>query len=209
MGERRDGLRPGRDAAALVGDAILSSLEHLVARLHQDGPAEGAPRDATTAAAPPPATRSPPAPPAAVAAFAGALVAAMVPAILRRLDPDQLVDWVGVQRVVDRVDVQGIVDRVDLDALVARVDVDALVERLDVDAIVRRIDLEAVTREALEAVDIGDVVRESTATIGSDIVEDARAQSMRADALLARGIDRVLRRRGPRRTSLPTDRGAS
>ena len=47
----------------------------------------------------------------------------------------------------------------------------------------------------MEAIDIGELVRELTATIGSDIVEDLRAQSMRADDLVARLFDTVLRRR--------------
>ncbi len=192
MSERRDGLRPGRDAATLVGDAVMSSLEDLLARLRDVPPPE---RAATTT----PAAVPSPTHPAAVVDFVGSLVAAIVPAVLNHIDPDVLLDRVDVQRIVDRVDVQ---------ELVARVDVNDVVDRLDIDAVVQRVDLEAVTREALQAVDIGDLVRESTATIGSDIVEGTRSQSMRADALLARGIDRVLGRREPRRTALPAGEGA-
>jgi hypothetical protein len=51
-------------------------------------------------------------------------------------------------------------------------------------------------------VDVGEIVRESTATIGSDVVEGLRSQAMRADALLAGLVDRVLGRDGGRRTEL-------
>ena len=122
--------------------------------------------------------------------------------VVSRIDLNEMLDEVDVQRVVDRVDVEELVARIDVDDLLQRIDVNAVVARVDVDALVRRIDLTAVTKEALDAVDIGEIVRESTATIGTDIVNDGRLQAMRADDLIARLVDRVLFRRGPRRTAL-------
>ena len=207
MGERRDGLGSGRDVAELVGDAVMSSLEDLVERLRDAAPQ---PTAASAKAVPeaghplpaghPPCARALPA--HAVVDLLGTLVAAIVPVVLSRIDLDEVLDRVDVQRVVDRVDVEGVVGRIDLDDLAGRIDVDALLARVDVDALVRRVDLTAATREAMEAVDIGEIVRESTASIGSDLVEDLRSQAMRADDLVARSLDRVLRRRGARRTAL-------
>ena len=125
------------------------------------------------------------------------------------MDLNEVLDQVDVQRVVDRVDVEKVVDRLDLNEIAGRIDVDALLARVDIDALVKRIDLTSATREAMEAIDIGEIVRDSTATIGTDLVDDLRLQSIRADALLARVVDAVLRRRGPRRTALDPPAGAS
>ena len=212
MAVRREGVGSAGDAAGLVGDAVMSSLADLVERLRDSAPvpAAGAALEAEPVA---PAEAGPPRsahalPTRAAAELLGALVAAIVPVVLSRIDPDVLLDRVDVQRVVDRVDVDEVVRRVDLDDLVSRLDVDALLARVDVDALVRRVDLAAVTREAMEAVDIGEIVRDSTATIGSDVVEGLRSQAMRADDLLARSIDLVVRRGRARRTALDPPRDA-
>jgi hypothetical protein len=176
MGERRDGLG-GRDAAGLVGDAVMSAVDQVVERLRSPEHAPGPPL--------------PPAEPRSGAVEPGGRAAAALPA--------GVVELVGA---LDRVDVQRLVDRVDVDELAGRIDLDALLARVDMDAVVRRLDIAAVAREALDAVDIGEIVRESTATIGTDIVDDIRLQAIRADRLLARWADAVLRRRDPRETAL-------
>lgn len=214
MDERRDGLRSGREAAGLISDAVMSALAQLVERLRDvapdpavTAPAARATPDAPDAQPAPPASRAAaPAgarqvPARAAADLVGGVVAAIVPAVLSRIDPDEILDRVDVQRVVDRVDVEEVVRRIDLDELAGRLDVDALLARVDVDALVARVDLAAATREAMDAVDIGELMRDSTATIGSDVVEGVRSQAMRADDLLARWVDRALRRRGPRGTA--------
>jgi len=208
MGERRNG-PGGRDAAGLVGDAVMSAIDQLVERLRTAEPAEGPPERAVVAPRPGgggargdeggwPAASVP----AGVADLVGAIVAAIVPAVLSRIDPDDVLDRVDVQRFVDRVDLDEIVARIDLDALAGRLDVDALLARVDMAALVHRLDIAAITQEALEAVDIGDIVRESTASIGTDVVDDVRLQAIRADEILARWVDAVLRRRDPRDTAL-------
>ena len=200
MSERRDGLGSGRDVSGLVGDAVMSSLADLVERLRE------APPEVPEAAPAPPADRGRPlsarVPTGAVTDLVGSVVAAVVPVVLRRIDLNEVLDRVDVQAVVDRVDVQEVVGRIDLDDLVSRVDVDAVLARVDIDAIVRRIDMSAVAREAIEGIDLGELIRDSTATIGSDIVDDLRVQAMRADELLARLVDVVLRRKKPRRREL-------
>ena len=84
-----------------------------------------------------------------------------------------------------KVDIEAVLNRVDLNALLGKVDLDPLVQRLDVGAL---------ANEAMEGIDIGEVIRESTASIGSDTVDAVRDQAMRADGLVARVVDRALRR---------------
>ena len=204
MGERRGGLR-GRDAVGLIDDAVMSAMEEVMERLR--GPATAAGSGSAPAAVEPRSDERGDPPSLAVSAgsvtaIVGAVVAAIVPAVLSRLDADDLLERIDVQRIVDRIDVDELVGRVDLDAIAGRLDVDALLARVDMDALVHRIDIAAITREALEVVDVGEIVRESTATIGTDIVDDMRLQALRADDRLARWVDVVLRRRGPRQTAL-------
>jgi hypothetical protein len=116
-----------------------------------------------------------------------------------------------VPRVLDRIDLDAVLARIDVDALVARVDIDRLLDsvdpnrlldRVDVDDLVRRVDAAALAREALEGIDIGEVIRESTSSLGSDTVDAVRVQGMVADEAVARVVDRVLRRRRARDTAL-------
>jgi hypothetical protein len=200
-----------RGAAGLVADAIESALAAGLEGLRSP--------DAEPAAEPPP---SPPArgrtewarprdhgasrqvprrvgPPPAPADWRGAArrragtatdLAASVAAriangTLERLDLNAIIDRVDVGRVIAKVDIEGVLNRVDLDALLGKVDLDRLVQRLDVGAL---------ANEAMEGIDIGEVIRESTASIGSDTVDAVRDQAMRADGLVARVVDRALRR---------------
>lgn len=200
MSGPRGRMRPGREVAGMAGDAVMASLQEIVARLHVP---ERPPSPASDAGAPDDAPRASrlarTLPTDRAVELVAALVAEIVPQVVARMDLDE---------VLDRVDVQRVIDRVDVDAVVARIDVDAVVERLDVDRIVQRIDLTAATREALEAVDFGDIVRESTATIGSDVIEGARVQAMRLDDRVGRTVDWLLRRHGPRDT-VPDAPGAA
>ena len=104
---------------------------------------------------------------------------------LERLDLNAIIDRVNVGRVIAKVDIEAVLSRVDLDALLAKVDVDRLVQRLDVGAL---------AKEAMDGIDLGEVIRESTASIGSDTVNAVRDQAMRADGIVARVVDRALGR---------------
>ena len=204
MAERRVSLRTGREAGELVGDAVMGSLADLVARLHVDAPpasADAHPEPEPVALAEQPSSVRG-LPTRAAVDLVGGLVAAIVPVVLARIDPNEIIDKVDVQRLIDRVDVDEVVKQIDLDDLAGRLDVDALLARVDIDALVRRIDMSEVAREAIQGIDLGELIRDSTATIGSDIVDDLRVQSMRADDLVARVVDVVLRRKKPRRTAL-------
>ena len=90
-----------------------------------------------------------------------------------------------------------------MDRLLDRVDPNPVLARVDVETVVERIDMGPLAAEAIEGIDMGAVIRQSTATLGADALDDLRAQSMRADDLLARIVDRLLRRDRPRRTEMP------
>jgi hypothetical protein len=120
----------------------------------------------------------------AAAAFTRTLVASVVAAVL------------------DEVDLDAVVDRLDLDRVVDRLDIDAIVARVDVDAIVRQVDFAAVIERVMDEVDIAEIIRESTSTMASETADALRVQGMQADRALGRLVDRALRRKGERQTSL-------
>lgn len=96
-------------------------------------------------------------------------------AVLERVDPDRLLDRVDVNRLLDRVDVNRLLDRVDVDTLLSDVQIEELVRRAGVPAI----------------------VAEATGTIAGNTIDSIRRQLVGIDTLLTRGVDRLLRRRGP------------
>jgi hypothetical protein len=138
--------------------------------------------------------------------------------ILERVDLDGLVAKVDVTEVIDRVDIDAVVRQVDVDAIVQRVDLDAVVRRVDVDAIVQRIDLDAIAdridldriiarldlvglaEEVINEIDLPEIIRDSTGSVASHVVRDARRQSINADQAVSGLVDRLLRRRGERST---------
>jgi hypothetical protein len=135
-----------------------------------------------------------------------------IDAIVSRIDLDAIVDRVDIDAIVDRVDLDGIVGRVDIDAIAKRIDLDAIVEKIDIDAIVSRIDLDAIVdrvdivslaEEVVNGIDLPEIIRESTGTMASEVVRDARMQSIVADVAIARLVDRIIRRRRARRTDAP------
>jgi hypothetical protein len=91
---------------------------------------------------------------------------------------------------------------VDLDRITERIDVDAIVARVDVGAIVSRVDLPGLTEQVMDEVDVGEIIRESSGTMAAESVDALRDQGMRADHLVNRIVDRVLRRKDERRTDL-------
>ena len=142
-------------------------------------------------------------------------------AIIARIDLDAVVATVDLEPIIARVDVDGVVRTVDLDAIVDRLDLDALAGRIDVAAIVARvdpnpvvavvdfdaalarIDLVGIARYVIDAIDLPEIVRDSTGTLSSDAVRAVRAQGLAADDLVAGVFDRLLRRRGARAPVTP------
>ena len=126
-----------------------------------------------------------------------------IAAIVDRLDIDAIVRQVDIAAIVDRVDIDAIAKRIDLDAIVERIDIDAIVSRIDLDAIVDRMDIVGLAEEIVNGIDLPEIIRESTGTMASEVVRDARMQSIGADVAIARLVDRVIRRRRARRTDAP------
>jgi len=124
-----------------------------------------------------------------------------VDAIVRRIDADAVVAAVDVDALLARTDVDTLLARVDVDAFLAGVDVDALIARIDVDAIAARIDVNAIVQQVdidavVEETELGTIVARSTSGFASEALDAARAQTVGADTLVARVVDRVLHRRG-------------
>jgi hypothetical protein len=126
-----------------------------------------------------------------------------IDAIIRQVDIDAIARQVDIDAIVAQVDIDAIAKRIDVDAIVERVDIDAIVSRIDVDAIVERLDLVALAEEVVNGIDLPEIIRESTGSMASDVVRDARMQTIDADVAIARVIDRIIRRRRARHTDAP------
>src|SRR5215212_3385066 len=105
-----------------------------------------------------------------------------IDAIVRQVDIDAIGRQVDVDAIVSQVDIDAVAKRIDVDAIAERIDIDAIVSRVDVDAIVRRLDLVAIAEEVVNGIDLPEIIRESTGSMASDVVRDARMQSIDADA---------------------------
>ncbi|WP_208029224.1 hypothetical protein [Rhabdothermincola sediminis] len=100
--------------------------------------------------------------------------------------------------MLSEVDLEPIVDQVlselDLPALVQRV-----MAELDLDPIVKRVladlDLPALVNEVVGELQLSSVVLEATGGITEDVVEQVRARTASADAVVERVVAKVLRRR--------------
>lgn len=125
--------------------------------------------------------------------------------ILKRLDLNEAAARIDLNAIVARVDLNEIVSRIDIDEIAARIDLNAIVERVDVDSIAARIDLEAIldridiatiAQDVVEEIDLPEIIRESSGTMAIETIEGVRMQGADADRLVARIVDRLLRRRG-------------
>ncbi|MFB9890140.1 hypothetical protein [Planobispora takensis] len=141
-----------------------------------------------------------------------ALVPVVVEQVLRRLDLtamvaenvdlDALVASVDLDAVAARIDLDTAAARVDLDAAATRIDVDAIARRLDLESIIARIDLVGLTEQILDAIDLPEIIRDSTGSMTSGVVRGVRMQSIGADETVSRVFGRILRRR---RSPAPPD----
>jgi len=144
-------------------------------------------------------------------AFTAALVPQVVTGVLdqidltalvrERVDVDALAGDVDLAAIVERIPIDDIVARIDLDRIVERVDVDAVAGRIDIERVVGRLDLAAIANEVIEAVDLPEIIRESSGAMASESIEGLRVQGMNADEVVAKVVDRMLRRRTGRDAS--------
>lgn len=180
---------------SMVSDAVLGAAERMVRPRPDDGrPLPAAPVPVTARIPTPSRIPVPTAPVRGVGGLAARVVAGVAPAVIERLDLDAIVQRVDIDRVLERVDVNRLIARVDVESLLDRVDPNTLIERIDVDRVVARVDVGPVAREAIEGLDLGEIIRESTVGLSGDVVRDARLHAMRADRAVERTADRVLGR---------------
>ncbi len=136
------------------------------------------------------------------------LVAALVPRIvtatLDQLDLTSIVRRrVDLDAVVRDIDLDAVATRIDLDAVAARLDVDAVAARLNLDAVIERLDLAGIAQTVIDEIDLPEVIRRSTGSVASETVRGVRMQSIGVDRSIEGLVDRVLRRRQPRRLDAP------
>jgi hypothetical protein len=118
-------------------------------------------------------------------------------ALLARIDVDTVVARVDLNQVAARLDLDAVASRVDLETLVGRIDPDALVSRVDIDALIARLDLVTLTRSVLEAIDLPQILRESSGAVSSQAARVVRTEGMHADDSVSRWVDRMLHRGHP------------
>jgi len=123
-----------------------------------------------------------------------------VDAIVQRIDLDAVVRRVDINTIAQGIDLDAMADRIDIDRIVARIDVDALVAGVDMNAIVDRLNVVDLAEEVINEIDLPEIIRDSTGSMASRVVRDARMQSIDADEAVSRVVDRLLRRRRKRST---------
>jgi hypothetical protein len=115
------------------------------------------------------------------------------------VDLDAIAARIDIEAVLDRIDLTELVmKRVDLDAIVRRVDLDAAVGGVDLDAILARIDLEALANDVIAAIDLPEIIRDSSGSVASETVRSVRMHSIDADRAVDKVIERLKVRRHPR-----------
>jgi hypothetical protein len=124
-------------------------------------------------------------------------------AVVARVDLDAILDRLDLDAIVARVDLDPVTSRLDLDAIAKRLDADAVVGRVDLDAVVARLDLAGIAREVIDAIDLPEIIRQSTRALSSETVYGLRAEGMHADDAVARFVGRMFRRPDPGRHALP------
>jgi hypothetical protein len=126
-----------------------------------------------------------------------------IDAVMRQVDIDGIVNRMDLDVIARRIDIDAIADRIDLDRVVARIDIDAIVAGVDLDVILDRINVVALAEEVINDIDLPEIIRDSTGSMASQVVRDARIQSFDADQAVSRLVDRLLRRRRKRSIDAP------
>jgi len=121
-------------------------------------------------------------------------------AVAQNLDLEAVLDRLDLTALVaQRVDLNLLVGGVDLNAVAARLDVDAVVRTVDLDAVIARLDLVGLAEQVINAIDLPEIIRESSGSVASETVRGARMHSIAADDVVgdavSRAVDRLLFRR--------------
>jgi uncharacterized RDD family membrane protein YckC len=119
--------------------------------------------------------------------------------VLSHVDVDALVDRVDLNRALARVDLNQLLERVDLNLLLEHIDLNLVLDRIDMDRLIDRVDVERL----LERVDIDSLVQrsglpqivvESQTRLAGSLIDLVRRQLAGLDAIISRGVTRLLRR---------------
>lgn len=125
-------------------------------------------------------------------------------AVLRNIDPDEIIANIDVDALAARIDVDALVQRLDVNALAARIDLDALVDRLDVEAIAERVPIERLVgsselQRAVDQLDLGPALRRAglaeivAGSMGQSTIDTLRRRVVVVDALGERLTGRLFR----------------
>lgn len=126
----------------------------------------------------------------------------LVPAILQ---PQTVLQAIADRnRALVTAAVGAVLDLIDLNSILAKIDVNAIAARLDVAAMLDRLDLDALAQQLIEDVDLPSIIRNSTGTMASEGVLTMRMQGFAADERVGRVVDKLMLRRGARKTHVRT-----
>ncbi len=122
----------------------------------------------------------------------GRVVGRVVPAVVDRVDIDELLEHLDVNAIADRLDLDALVDRLDVNAVAERLDLELLVDRLDVNAVAGRLDLDGL----IERLDVDAVVdRLDVDAVAGRLDLDALVERLDVDAVAGRlDLDGLVRR---------------
>lgn len=106
-------------------------------------------------------------------------------------------------RVVDAVPPEVVLANVDLDAILDQIDINHLLDRVDLDRLLARVDLNRLLSDVqmadlVQRAGIPELMAQTTGHLAGSTLDSARRQLVGLDALVTRGVDRLLRRRSPR-----------
>lgn len=110
------------------------------------------------------------------------------------IDLDSIAARIDIDAILNRVDLDAVIETVDLNRAVSGVDLDAIAAKIDVEAVIGRVDLIGLANEIIDGVDLQAIVRESTTTLTTGVLDDVRTQGARADDVVAGVFGRLLGR---------------
>ena len=128
--------------------------------------------------------------------------------VVSRIDLDPLIEAVVAQIDIDAV-VNDVLTQLDLTHIVLdQVDLKLVVttamEELDLTTLVKQqVDLISLADYVVDGIDLQEIIRDSTGSIATTAVKQVRLQSVEADEVVNKIVDRVLFRRRARKTEAP------
>jgi hypothetical protein len=104
--------------------------------------------------------------------------------------------------VMAHVDFGRIIEQIPMDEIVDRIDIESIVAKVDIESIISKIDLGSLVNSVVKDVDLPGIIRESTEGVTAEAVDAVRSQTVKTDVFVAKIVDRILFRKGPRDLSL-------